>query len=645
MALFVTAGLAVVTLVAIARYRPLIDDAMALRIELRSIASRVSEAGPRLDAASLGAIQTDADRVKARYARVAGALAHDPLVGLARLIPGLDRQVRAADDLSEAAGLLLGVMDDGLRLGDGFVHVRDQPPGASTIEGLVGLAAGARGDLATATARVDRALSLLDRIPDDAVGPIRAARDEARDQLGRYQPILEQAAQAVQFVPDFLGWDRPKRYLVLAQNPAELRPTGGYIGQFGLVAFSRGRIVEMTFRDMGTIYTHPGPAFVVAPAPLRNHLLGPDQSWRFADGNWSPDFPTAARQTARLYGMEPDSEPIDGVIGLTTYAIDELLSLTGPIDVRGYNVTVKPGNATFDLFAATRGFLVPGGDRKAILGVFAHLLIDDLYALPSTRWLEFPAHFERIRAEHDAAIWMSDPDSEAAISKAGWDGSLAATIGDQVVIAEANVGPVSKLHLVTDRAIDLRITLDEAGNAHGQLELRYNNHIQDQSADRWTREVAKFLLGYQRRENLGLYVRVLVPLAAHIAEVTFVAGPHPIGGLEAIDEELGRRSFGAYAMVPPGKATLGMAWVTPGMALRAPDGRWRYSLSLPKPPGRLADPLRVAIQLPPGMHVVDVSDPTLRVTEEAGAAVVVYEAPFRSDVAIDLQYEASPGGG
>ena len=64
-------------------------------------------------------------------------------------------------------------------------------------------------------------------------------------------------------------------------------------------------------------------------------------------------------------------------------------------------------------------------------------------------------------------------------------------------------------------------------------------------------------------------LRVLVPLAAHIAEVTFVAGPHPIGGLETIDEELGRRSFGAYAMVPPGKATLGMAWVTPGMAVRA----------------------------------------------------------------------------
>jgi hypothetical protein len=616
-----------------------------MRLELRSIAARVTDGGPQLDAASLVGIRADADRVKARHARISEALASDPLVGLARKLPGLDGQVRAADDLVEASGLLLAVMDDGLRLAARFVEARDKRDGASTIEALVALAAEAEGDLVTATTRVDGALALLDRIPDDAVGPIRAARDEAREQLGRYRPALGQALEAAQFIPPILGWDRPKRYLVLAQDPAELRPTGGYVGQYGIVAFDRGRIVEMTFRDIAFLYAQRGLPYFEPPGPLRDHLLGPTQSWRLADANWSPDFPTVARQAEFFYGIEADDRPIDGVIGLTTYAIDELLSLTGPVEVPGFDVTIDPGDATFGILAATRDPLTPGGDRKAILGPFANRLLEELYGLPPGRWVDLPATFERIRVERHAALWMNDPDLQAGASRAGWDGGLPVTAGDELLIVEANVGPVSKLHLVTDREIDLDVTLDAAGNAHGQLALRYNNRIEDELADARTREVARLLRNFQDRSHLGIYLRLLVPLKAQIAEVRLDAGERPIGGLEAVAEELGRRSFGVYAIVPPGQATLEVAWVTPGVVERTPDGRWRYRLSVPKPAGRLADPLRVAIHLPPDTRLVSVSDPTFQVSEDAGTVVVMREGPFRTDLTIDLQFEeSSPGG-
>jgi uncharacterized protein DUF4012 len=643
--LLVVAAVALAAAVATVRYRPLVEDAFALRQELRGIASSVRDVGPRLDGTSLAGIRAEADAVKARHARLAAALAGDPLVGLARLLPELDRQVRAADDLVQAAGLLLGVMDDGIGVGTRFVQIRDQPPGASKIEAVVRLAVDSRDELAAATTRVNTAFGLLDAIPDDALGPIRAARDEARDQLTRYRRVLAEAVQATSLIPSFLGWDRPRRYLVLAQDPAELRPTGGYIGQYGIITFDQGRIVEMTFRDISTIYNHPAPPFVHAPAPLRNHLLGPFQSWRLADANWSPDFPTAARQAAAFYRSEPKAQPIDGVIGLTTYAIDDLLDLTGSIDVPGFDVKIDPGNATFGILAATRGPRVPGGDRKAILGVFARRLLDALYALPSSRWTDVPTAFERIRAEHHAALWMTEPNLQTEVSKAGWDGSLPVARGDELIVVEANVGPVSKLNLVTDRHIDLTMTLDEAGNAHGQLSLQYNNHIRDASADEATRKMASVLRAAERRDHLGIYVRLLVPVAAQIAETTLTGGKPPVGGLEAVDEELGRRSFGAYAMVPPGQARLDVSWVTPGVVERVRDGRWRYRLSLPKPPGRLADPLRVTIQLPPGMRAVNVADPTLTQRDEDGAVALVREAPFRWDLSIDIEFERAPPAG
>ena len=39
-----------------------------------------------------------------------------------------------------------------------------------------------------------------------------------------------------------LGGDSPVRYLVLFQNPAELRPSGGFPGTMGIVEFERGQL-------------------------------------------------------------------------------------------------------------------------------------------------------------------------------------------------------------------------------------------------------------------------------------------------------------------------------------------------------------------------------------------------------------------
>ena len=40
------------------------------------------------------------------------------------------------------------------------------------------------------------------------------------------------------------------RYLVLTLNPAELRPSGGYIGSYGIFVFDRGNVAEHEFGDV-----------------------------------------------------------------------------------------------------------------------------------------------------------------------------------------------------------------------------------------------------------------------------------------------------------------------------------------------------------------------------------------------------------
>ena len=137
-------------------------------------------------------------------------------------------------------------------------------------------------------------------------------------------------------LPGILGWDGPRRYLVLTQDPAELRPSGGLIGSYGIIAFDKGKITERRFLNVSPLDGKNDYPFVRPPQELANYLLGPTQSWQLADAGWSPDFPTSAQDALRLYTNESGDARIDGVFAITTHTIDELLKVTGPISVPEY---------------------------------------------------------------------------------------------------------------------------------------------------------------------------------------------------------------------------------------------------------------------------------------------------------------------
>lgn len=634
---------ALVVAVLVVRYAFVLDDARALRDDVRLMAAEVRELGPDLDAHGLGALESRARTIVERERRLADVVAGDLLIGFARALPVVGEQVRAGDSLMAAASDLVAVLDEAIGIAGEYVTIRaESRSGADTFARLAHLAHRRQGALERAREQVDLALDRLAQIPDGVLPAIRSARDEVQAQLLEYRPALDSAFDAATIGTTMVGIEGPRRYLVVLQDPAELRPTGGYVGSYGLLTFDRGRLVDKAFRDILTLDNRPGLPYLAPPAPLRDHLLG-DRSWRLADANWWPDGPTSAREIARLYALESGGDAIDGIIFLTTYAIDELLRLTGPVDVPSYDTRIVPGDATLGILAATRSPLAPLGDRKAFLGAFADAFLDRLFALPPSRWTELPPILERIRTERHAALWLVAEDAQARIAQAGWAGAVPAPGGDEVLLVESNVGPVSKLHLVTERTVQVEVAIDEAGRAFGALVVTWTNRIRDDTADPWVQNASEVLLGYQLRDVLGVFVRVLTPPGSSLQEVVLSGDGVRRGGLESVGVELGRTSFGAYAMVPPGRTELRYGWVTPAVT-EIVGSRRRYTLSLPKQAGRLADPLELRIELPDGARMVDVevvgATPAL---DEPG--IIRASGPWRTDVQVAVTYEMpSPGG-
>ena len=128
--------------------------------------------------------------------------------------------------------------------------------------------------------------------PAEAVGQIREARDLV---AGRSRPMRRCSIRNVNSMascrPAGLG-ERSATWCWPRTRPSCDRRAA--TGTVGTVTLRDGAIVEQDFVDTYGLSVQEGLPFVHPPDELTAYLLGEGQSWRLADANWSPDFPTMA---------------------------------------------------------------------------------------------------------------------------------------------------------------------------------------------------------------------------------------------------------------------------------------------------------------------------------------------------------------
>ncbi len=632
--LLLTAVVAVLALAAVGgwlavdRYLPALDEARSLQADVVSVAGRVQAAGLDVDGPLLDGLDRDIAAARARLDRLASLL-DDPLLGLVRTLPPTRDNVRGADAIVTAGKQLLAAADPGLAIGRRFVEIKERSADGSgadsSLARLVELMATTRQDAVAAQSALTAAKTTLATVPAGLIGPVESARAAMAQRIDTYLPLLDAYVVASARLPSILGWDAPRRYLVLTQNPAEIRPTGGFTGSYGILVFDQGQLTEHDFRDVFLLDGPTGHPFVQPPEELVNYLLGPDQSWQLADANWSPDFPKSAQDAARLYGIESGDLDIDGVLGITTHTIDEILQVTGPITVPAYDATIGSGETTLKTLQLTR-IPLPGENRKAFLSAFADELFARLLALPPSKWGEVLGHVDTFRSQRLLLAWFKDPADQALAADSGFDGAVRQDPGDFVYPVDSNVVPASKINAIATRHLQLDVVIDELGNALNTLEVTWENPI-DTEIGRPYRALPE----HEDLRILGMYFRLLAPERSRVESVS--GGTFDILTAPAVVEvEAGRTVIGTYLMIPPGRGTLRYVWTSPYTADVDPTES-RYHLTIQKQPGLLPGPLAVTVHAPSGARIVSAS-PGL----EVKGNVASLTTSFDQDLEFDLGY-------
>lgn len=153
--------------------------------------------------------------------------------------------------------------------------------------------------------------------------------EEARAELASARQILETAADVSTVVPPMLGSQEPRRYLLLVQNNAESRASGGIPGALAVLSLNEGHFSlsdQISASEFGTL----SPSLGVDPA--QQAIFSSRLGKFIQDVNLTPDFPTAA-ETAQEMWERKTGQKVNGVISVDPLALGYILEGTGPVKV------------------------------------------------------------------------------------------------------------------------------------------------------------------------------------------------------------------------------------------------------------------------------------------------------------------------
>jgi len=242
----------------------------------------------------------------------------------------------------------------------------------------------------------------------------------------------------------FLGLNQDKRYLLVFQNNAELRASGGFIGSFALIDFRDGEIKNIETPGGGSYDTEGGlKELVTAPEPL--WLVNP--LWHFWDANWWPDWPTTAKKLMWFY-EKSDGPTVDGVISFTPTVMERLLAAIGPIDMtKDYGVVVDSRNFWLTTQKIAEEKLTPEQvqagvkhEPKRIIGDLMNEIMRELpKRLDKEVLLNLLKAVESNLSEKHILFYFTDQDLENDFSDRGWTGETKATDWDYLFVINTNI--------------------------------------------------------------------------------------------------------------------------------------------------------------------------------------------------------------
>ncbi|MFI5205366.1 MAG: DUF4012 domain-containing protein [Candidatus Paceibacterales bacterium] len=486
--------------------------------------------------------------------------------GISAAISGLDAASTLADAITPYADVL------GLKGKGTFLGGTAQERMAKAIEALSKVGP----QLDSVAASLGQTKNQIDQIqswryPNFLPGHPADKIDNIKKGLDGVESFLTDSRPLLLVLPQIMGQDSEKHYLVLFQNDKELRPTGGFITAYAYFRVAKGVIIS---EGSDNIYNLDNSLLkrVAAPAPIAKYLNVSNLNLR--DSNFSPDYLASMKTFESLYQSTSGSKKIDGIISLDTDFVISMMNVLGPIDAYGSKFTTDKVDACgcaqiiYELEQyADQPVNYDKGARKDIIGVLMQQLMQKAFNAPKGQWPNLlEAIINNLHQKH-LLLYFHDSTSQDAVEKINFAGRLYNYDGDYLHINEANLGG-AKSNLYVEEKANLVVKQGTGGALDETLTIdyKYPRQMDNCSLDRTG---GLCLAGIYQD-----YMRVYVPLGAKLikssgSEVAFTAA-----------QDLDKTVFaGFFTVRPQGTAKIVLQYSVPVKT------QGQYKLLIQKQPG------------------------------------------------------------
>ncbi|MBI4338741.1 MAG: DUF4012 domain-containing protein [Chloroflexi bacterium] len=603
-------------------------DAVGQAVQLRETVTSL-----RASFKDPSALLTDPERMEDRFNGLQ-AQARELEEGLARvkaLVQGGDPRANEALDAALEASALLADLGDALArfatLSGKVFSLGPMTPEAGALLGV---------ELPALRQQVESAQAQLAHVQQGLAGEssgnallslVGGALGSSSAPLRREADLLATAAQSLDFLSYFLGYDAPRKLLLVGQNSDEIRATGGFLGVVVEMDMEKGelkglRYLESDAVDSPTYETNP-----LAPEPIFRYLW--ISRFLFRDANWNPHFPASATQVADLY-QRGQGVQTDGVIAVTDAMVLDMVGAFGEIRVpelpqaldRDMAKQYVKGDLQYPCLprhASDRG-------KRCFDEDLFRALLQRLFSpmAPEVR----PRVLETLLGglvSKDILVQVFDPKAAELLWEHNWNGALRQVDHDYLMLVDSSLPGHARS--VVQRRVQYQVRLDPQAGITSELHIEYRH--QGKTPDPNCRQALPKAEGCYWN-FLRLYIPVLAediqspPIPLHEGSEWLIWGYEPADSLSIISSPRGGLSgfteIGGYLPVEPGTSvTLPIRYHLPASRLRPlGNGVYEYRLLVQKQPGTPVEPVTLFAQLPTGASLVQASPvpPEGRMTQQ-----------------------------
>jgi hypothetical protein len=467
-----------------------------------------------------------------------------------------------------------------------------------------------------------------------------ALSDDISTSLKEVENYAHKLDQVLVLAPDLLGFDSSKKYMLLLQNYREIRPTGGFIGNYGTITVEDGQFEPPHIQDVyylnylletikGEKLRDPDNIYFRAdefesdliPNKTLIENIGWGDWWNIKDGNWVADFPFTAKKIEYSFDKIFNQGQVDGVIAFDPKIILDILKITGPIALPADNIVLDQDNF-LDIIENIVEFDNPFKKRqdptanpKQIIIDFADVLRARLATLEATEYFKITQLvIDNLETKH-ISLYFNNPRSQALTKQLGYAGELKSYAEDYLYINRSSRSANKSSQKILDE-INYHVLVDDDLKATAELEIK-REHIGGET---------------QLDQREKTFWQIMVPSASRITDRSL---PKPDGDATVHEYEFMDRMnvLGLTEIYSGELQTWSLKYSLPFKLHTDWLGRGTYELFIQKQPGVDSELYQVEIKFPERLNIsrssnYSVSDDNL----------VIWKGKLRGDYRLSIDF-------